>query len=213
MEQLNITVDKEQWKVKRVDVSYNFRVNNVEAYMNEIAKRVISKRTKIIYNENETIIFKNKSSSICFYDKEKECISNKEKQEIIEAAKGVLRLEIRPAIYHLKDYSINRKAVDLLTKNFFIYIIEKFRVNEFLSLQNQLNANEVIKALNVMKVSDIEKVLGFNMIVEIIGEKTLLEKRYYKSGTLRNRKELLGYFNRDIRNYNQKQKQLHIPVD
>src|SRR5690606_20217206 len=104
---LNINFQKEQWKVKRLDISYNFKVDNVGTYINEINKKVISKRDKLAYNDNQTVIFKNKSSSICFYDKEKECIRQKEPQNIIEKAKGLLRLEIRPAYYHLREYSHN----------------------------------------------------------------------------------------------------------
>ncbi|MCM3454820.1 hypothetical protein M3685_12910 [Heyndrickxia oleronia] len=204
---------KEQWKVKRLDISYNFKVDNVGTYMSEINKMIISKRTKITYNENETVIFKNKSSSICFYDKEKECINKKEQQKVIEQAKGVLRLEIRPAIYHLREYSHNRKAVDLITKSFFTYMIEKFKINDFLKFQNKSDDSEILKALYVMKVADIEKVLGFKMLVEIIGEKTLVEKCYYKDGTFRNRKELIDEYNKNIYQNGNKQKQLYIPLD
>lgn len=210
---LNINFQKEQWKVKRLDISYNFKVDNVGTYINEINKKVISKRDKLAYNDNQTVIFKNKSSSICFYDKEKECIRQKEPQNIIEKAKGLLRLEIRPAYYHLREYSHNRKAVDLITKAFFTYIIEKFKINELLKFQNELDDNEIQKALTVMKVADIEKVLGFNMLVEIIGEKTLLEKCYYKDGTFRNRKELINVYNKNIHQDGIKQKQLYIPLD
>lgn len=210
---LSINVSKEQWKVKRLDISYNFKVDNVGTYMCEINKMTISKRTKLTYNENETVIFKNKSSSICFYDKEKECINKKEQQNVIEQAKGVLRLEIRPAIYHLRDYSQNRKAVDLITKAYFTYMIEKFKINEFLKFQNKAGDSEILKALNVMKVADIEKVLGFQMLVEIIGEKTLVEKCYYKDGTFRNRKELIDEYNKNINQNGTKQKQLYIPLD
>lgn len=210
---LSINVSKEQWKVKRLDISYNFKVDNVRAYIEEINKKTISKRDKITYNENETVIFKNKSSSICFYDKEKECINKKEQQSVIEQAKGVLRLEIRPATYNLRDYSRQRKAVDLITKAFFTYIIEKFKINELLKFQNKSNDIEIQKALNVMKVADIEKVLGFNMLVEIIGEKTLLEKGYYKDGTFRNRKELTDKYYKNVNSKNTNQKQLYIKLD
>ncbi|MDN5387028.1 MULTISPECIES: hypothetical protein [Bacillus] len=64
-----------------------------------------------------------------------------------------------------------------------------------------------------MKVADIEKVLGFKMLVEIIGEKTLLEKCYYKDGTFRNRKELIDEYNKNINQNHNKQKQLYIPLD
>lgn len=210
---LDINVSKEKWKVKRLDISYNFKVDNVGTYMSEINKMTISKRTKITYNENETVIFKNKSSSICFYDKEKECINKKEQQNVIEQAKGVLRLEIRPAIYHLRHYAQSRKAVDLITKAFFTFIIEKFKIDEFLTFQNEPNDNEIHKALNDMKVADIEKVLGFKILVDRIGEKTLLEKGYYKDGTFRNRRELVEEYNKNMNRSGIKQKQLYINLD
>lgn len=212
-EHLNINVNKEQWKVKRLDISYNFKVDNVETYINEINKKVISKRDKLTYNDNQTVIFKNKSSSICFYNKEKECIRQKEPQNIIEQSQGILRLEIRPATYHLSEYSNDRKAVDLITKAFFKYIVGKFKVNELLKSQEEQVDNELFKVLDKMKIADIEKVLGFNRLVEIIGEKTLLEKRYYKGGTFRNRKELIIEYNKNINQQSTKQKQLYIPLD
>ncbi len=212
-EHLKFNVNKEQWKVKRLDISYNFKVDNVEAYINEINKKVVSKRDKLTYNDNQTVIFKNKSSSICFYNKEKECIRQKEPQHIIEQSQGLLRLEIRPATYHLSEYSNNRKAVDLITKAFFTYVIEKFKINELLKFQNELDDNEIQKALTIMKVADIEKVLGFKILVEIIGEKTLLEKCYYKDGTFRNRKELIDEYNKNINRNGIKQKQLYIKLD
>lgn len=212
-ENLGTTINKEQWIVKRLDVSYNFKVDNVGMWIAEISKQNISKRTQITYNRNETVIFKNKSSSICFYDKEKECIYRKEPKEVIEQAKGILRLEIRPATYHLREYLRDRKAVDLLTKAFFTYIIEKFKINEVLKLQSEPEDSELFKVLNVMKVADIEKVIGFTLLVEKIGEKQLLEKCYYKEGTFRNRKELIEEYNKNINQKNTKQEQFYIPLD
>lgn len=84
---LGVDLQKEDWKVKRLVVSYNFLVDNVGSYITELSKLNISKRTKVTYNENETVIFKNKSSSISFYDKEKECLSRKEESEIVEYGK------------------------------------------------------------------------------------------------------------------------------
>lgn len=37
--QFNINFQKEQWKVKRLDISYNFKVDNVGTYINEINKK------------------------------------------------------------------------------------------------------------------------------------------------------------------------------
>lgn len=209
---LSIYINKEQWIVKRLDVSYNFKVDDVGEYIKEISKKTISKKTKITYNENETVIFKNKSSSICFYDKEKECINGKEPKEVIEQAKGILRLEIRPSTYHIREYSHKKRAIDLITREFFTYIIGRFNVNELLKFQDEQNRNELFKALNVMKVADIEKVIAFNRIVEIVGEKTLIEKGYYKDGTFRNRKELVAEYNKNINQKGTKQKQLYIKL-
>ncbi|CKE81891.1 phage/plasmid replication protein%2C gene II/X family [Streptococcus pneumoniae] len=210
---LGISIDTEQWKVKRVDISYNFKVDNVRMWIAEISKKDISRRTKITYNRNETVIFKNKSSSICFYDKEKECIYKKESKEVIEQAKGILRLEIRPASYHLKEYSSNRSALELISKDFFTYIIEKFRINDLLIYQDEKADIELFKVLDVMKIADIEKIMGYKVLVECIGEKMLLEKGYYKEGTLRNRKILKEEYDKNINQKGIKQPQLHIMLD
>ncbi|MDQ1143425.1 hypothetical protein QE429_000252 [Bacillus sp. SORGH_AS 510] len=209
---LNTKISKEQWIVMRLDISHNFKVDDVRAYISEINKKAISKRTKVTYNDNETVIFRNKSSSICFYDKEKECINKKEPQNVIENAKGILRLEIRPATYHLKEHSPRRIAVELISKDFFTYIIEKFNINDLLKQHKETEDRNLFKGLNVMKVADIEKVLAFKMLVEKIGEKTLLEKGYYKEGTFRNRKELLEEYNKYIRNGTE-ETELYISLD
>lgn len=213
MKHINISINKERWKVKRLDISYNFKVDNVSTYISEINKKNLSKRDKITYNDNETVLFKNKSSSICFYDKEKECIRSKEPQPVIEQAKGILRLEIRPASYQFREYSHDKRAIDLITKAFFAYIIEKLNINELLKLHTEPEDSELIKALNEMKVVDIEKVLGYNTLVEKVGEKTLLEKGFYKEGTLRNRRILVEQYNKNISQNCTEIKKLHIPLE
>lgn len=196
--QLDMVIDKEQWKVKRLDISYNFQVNNVGNYIIELSKLNIAKRDKMTYNQNETVLFKNKSSSICFYDKEKECIKRKEDANVINKAKGVLRLEVRPAGYHMRKYSSLRKATDLLSKEYFSFIIDKLGINEILTLLNfqkvDSDKDDLQKALIEMKATDIEKILGFSRLIDEVGEKELLESGHYKGGTFRNRKELLHQY-------------------
>ncbi|WP_165571625.1 phage/plasmid replication domain-containing protein, partial [Cytobacillus praedii] len=214
-ENFNIVVEKEQWIVKRLDISYNFKVDNVSKAIIEISNKNLTKRNKIVYNENETVIFKNKSSSICFYDKEKECLLRKEASEVIEMSKGMLRLEIRPAPYHMRAYSPLRKANDLISKEYFIFIIEKFGINElFKSITiEEFDSDKVDLqfALNEMKATDVEKALGFSILMSHIGEKQLLENGHYKSGTIRNRKELLQQYS--LTREAMKQKMLYVAIE
>lgn len=216
IEQLGVEIQKEHWKVKRLDVSYNFLVDNVGSYITELSKLNMSKRTKVTYNENETIIFKNKSSSISFYDKEKECLSRKEERDIVEKAKGILRLEIRPARYHMAEYSPSRKAIDLLSMEYFSFIIEKLGINQLLESINyhkiECDNSDLQKALKEMKATDIEKVLGFTTLINTIGEKVLLESGYYKVGTFRNRSELVGQYSLITTKEKAKQKKIYVPL-
>ncbi|MGR6899332.1 hypothetical protein [Rummeliibacillus sp. BSL5] len=137
-------------------------------------------------------------------------MTSKEPQNVIEQAKGLLRLEIRPAAYQLKNYSSGSKANELITKDFFNNAIEKFKINDFLKSLNKMEDNELFMMLNVMKVADIEKILAFKILEGKIGERTLLEKGYYKEGTFR--KELVEEYNENTKT-NIIQKQLYISLD
>lgn len=213
--QLGINIQKEQWKVKRLDVSYNFNVDNVGSYITELSKLNMSKRTKVTYNENETVIFMNKSSSISFYDKEKECLKRKEVSEIIDMAKGILRLEIRPAKYNMREYSPSRKAVELLSTKYFSFIIDKLGINQLFESINyhkiDCDSSNIQKALKEMKATDIEKVIGFTTLINTVGEKVLLESGHYKGGTFRNRRELVDQYSLITTKEKTKQKKIYVP--
>jgi hypothetical protein len=216
IEYLGVEIQKEHWKVKRLDISYNFLVDNVGSYITELGMLNISKRKKVIYNENETVIFKNKTSSICFYDKEKECLSRKEESDIVDKAKGILRLEVRPAYYHMRDYSPSRKATDLLSMEYFSFIIEKLGINQFLESIDyhkvDCDKSNLQNALEEMKATDIEKVIGFTTLINTFGEKVLLESGYYKGGTFRNRRELVDQFFLITTKGRPKQKRISVPL-
>lgn len=56
-------------------------------------------------------------------------------------AKGILRLEIRPAKNDMRKFSPSRKASNLLSIEYFSFIIEKLGINQFLESISYQNIN------------------------------------------------------------------------
>ena len=81
--------------------------------------------TTFVYNQVETIVFGNKSKRIVFYDKYKECLASQCPVDDAANAKGVLRLEIKPADYEMKKYAASRKASVFLTFGFYEYVMNR----------------------------------------------------------------------------------------
>ncbi|MNW58639.1 hypothetical protein D3C74_365170 [compost metagenome] len=52
-----------------------------------MAKLKLPYKNTVLYNQNQTVEFRNKSKAIVFYDKHKQCIKGKEDSDIVEAAK------------------------------------------------------------------------------------------------------------------------------
>lgn len=131
-------------------------------------------------------------------------------------ARGILRLEIRPAYYHMTEFSPYRNATDLLSVQYFSFIIEKLGINQILEAINyhmiDCEKATLQKALMEMKTTNIEKVIGFTTLINTVGEKVLLESGHYKSGTLRNRKELLDQYFFIMTKEEFKQKRIYIPL-
>ncbi|SDN33948.1 hypothetical protein SAMN04487897_102562 [Paenibacillus sp. yr247] len=186
---LHINVVPADWTItSRLDVSWNFQVGtNVSDYIMQLAKRKMPYKNTNVYNHNETVIFENKSSRIMFYDKMKQCVKTKESDEIIKQAEGILRLEISPSTADIKKFSPKKKAIELLTREFFEHITKPILEGiTFHNIDNELN----LEWLKQQKsISSAETILGFKKISETYGDSVL--KELYSAKTLLNRKNMI----------------------
>lgn len=184
-----IHIAHEDWRITRLDVCSNFNVGNQTGeYVRQLSKGKMPYKDTRNYNHDETVEFFNKSSRVMLYDKYKQCRRIKEKKEIVEQSKGILRLEIRPSDNDLKKYSKQKRAIDLVTQSFFSYIVKK-------TLEG-LPYSENVKTIdyewileNKEDISRIETYLGFTMIKNLFHESGL--KEIYTTSTLINRKNMV----------------------
>jgi len=184
---LGVDIDKSEWKVKRVDVCWNFQTGNkVQDYLFKLSLMKFPRRNTIVYNQTESVIWSNNSSRVTFYDKEKECRDKNCTLQMIKRAKGILRMEITASEHELKSYNSDKRAVHLLTKEFFIFITRKF--SPYLVFRD----NPVITMewlLSLKNIQEAETVIGFNTLVNTFGLSPL--KDFYSQGTLASRLKMM----------------------
>nr|WP_278430409.1 hypothetical protein [Brevibacillus laterosporus] len=188
---LKIDIQKEEWIIadRGIDVCWNFQVGSrIDEYMRVLSVKSFPFKKTIVYGHGETIEYKNKSSQIIFYKKEPQCIKDKQSLDVIEKAKGIIRLEIRPSKNDRSKYTKSRRLVDLLTKEFFKCITA--------NVLNQISiTNTVIEdlldteLLKKHQLSQLETLLGFMKLRDTLGETSL--KKFYKQSTFQNRKKLV----------------------
>ncbi|MDH5164499.1 hypothetical protein [Heyndrickxia oleronia] len=178
-----IIVERSKWIVQRIDVCWNFKVGNkVSDYIKYLGTKKLPYKSTYCINQSETVIYKNKSSRIMFYDKEKECKVNKQPEDIISKAEGILRMEISPSYKNIQEIYSDRKAIDVLTVNFFKIITQK--VMEQISFhESGLNImNLSYEWLSNQKINRVETVIGFNTINNYLGDtmtKEIYGSTYY----------------------------------
>lgn len=99
-ELLNIQMNIDDWKeTERIDICWNFQtMDNLSSYIKELNSIRLPSTKPSSHGLSETAIHSNKSKRIMFYNKQQECIDHKETQPIIDHAKGLLRMEIRPPL-------------------------------------------------------------------------------------------------------------------
>lgn len=184
----DVSIDRSEWRVKRIDVCWNFQTGNkLTDYMKQLSLKKIPRMNTITYNQVETVIFQNKSKRIQFYDKEKECRDKRCSPEVIERAWGLIRMEISPPDYEMKEYSADRKAVKLLTKEYFMYTTRKIipHLNFHVVYEDGVTS-EWIKSHSI---SQIETILGFCELLQNYGMGGA--KGFYKGSTFDNRLKLM----------------------
>ena len=86
--------------VSRVDYVLNFKVDDTGKYIQSFGNINVPRMTKSIYNESQTVFFKNSRRAIRIYDKYSECKD--------EEAKGILRLENQLRGKYLADVLSDR---------------------------------------------------------------------------------------------------------
>jgi hypothetical protein len=177
---------KKEWKCLRVDVCWNFQVGKqIHDYMRQLALMRFPRMNTAVYNQVESVIFQNKSNRIMFYDKECECRKKKCAEDVIERATGILRMEISPPVYKMKEYANARTAEDLLTEEYFRYVTSGVLPLLRFTMPDEF-PSEWIKS---HPISQIETALGFIHLYRRFGEGGL--KQLFKASTLRNRMALV----------------------
>ncbi len=184
-----VDIDKSEWRVKRVDVCWNFDVGKLKQdYLKQLALMRMSRMNTAVYNQVETVIFQNKSKRIMFYDKAKECVVHRWSQDLVQQADGLLRMEISPARHEMKEFSQSNKAIDLLTKEFFIFITR--RTTPYLVFPSMEEITYEWVATH--PITKVETAIGFKKLYSLFGLGGVRE--LYKPNTFGNRKQLLKMF-------------------
>ncbi|MED1583239.1 hypothetical protein P4U71_00550 [Bacillus pacificus] len=170
-ELLGIVVKRSEWIVLRIDVCWNFNVGNkVNDYIKYLGKKKLPYKSTYCINQSETVIYKNKSSRIMFYDKQKECKVTKQTEDIIRRAEGLLRMEINPSIKTIQELCQDRKAINVLTVKFFKRITES-TMNAISFNESELENMSISYGwLSLQKLNRVEAIIGFNAINNFIGE-------------------------------------------
>lgn len=187
-ELFSITISHDEWTAERTDICWNFQVGNkVTDYMNMLSKQKLPRRNTLTYNHIETVYFKNGTSQLKFYDKEKERIKKKASAELIEQSKGILRLEIEPSNKEMRKFSPTRKAIELLNPTFFTYMVERFLSQiEYPVTAETIDLSWLLE--HKKDISKIETLLAFQFLQQHYNETTL--SNLYQYSTYNNRKKL-----------------------
>jgi hypothetical protein len=192
---IGMSIANSDWVALRTDVCWNFNVGNkVQDYLKQLSLCKLPRMRTLAINQAETVIFENKSKRIMLYDKERECRVQNFPKDVTARAKGVLRLEINPSDHEMKKYSESRKAVDLLTKEFFEYVTRKVSTFVFDFSDVEDVSFEFVKAHSAKKV---EVGLGFQKLLGLFGIGGL--KKLYKPSTLDHRRAMLKKLNMETK--------------
>ncbi|NEW04683.1 hypothetical protein GK047_01440 [Paenibacillus sp. SYP-B3998] len=188
-ELFHIQLHTQNWKdTERIDVCWNFpRQDTISSYIKELSGIQLPFTKPSTHGHSETAIHSNKSKRICFYNKQQECIDHKEPQSIIDQAKGLLRMEIKPSYVVMRKYSAQRRAIDLLTKDFFEYITNQVLTKISLPTHIEGLTLEWFQSQS-HSIGQIESMLGFQVLQTYLNESEL--KQIYRPSTFANKKKL-----------------------
>lgn len=184
----NIHISHNEWMIVRCDVCWNFQVGkDVGEYVKMLSRQKLAYKNSTTYNQDQTVEYWNKSSRIIFYDKHKQVTKAKERADVVERSKGVLRLEVNPSDHDKKRFSTTRKAIELLNKPFFDYMTNKVLGQ----IKHPTEASDISLAWlmeNKENISKIETMLGFQLLQSMFDEPTL--RQIYRPSTYALRKSM-----------------------
>lgn len=193
IELLNISIDHDSWKISEVEVSKNFILDSqqqVTDYINKLSTIKLPRKTTIKYN-SESVYFKNKSQMMKFYNKYLELLKQKDiEHELLEKSKNILRFEVHAKGYLLREFSAERKAVELLTKEFFESVITE--AIELINNRVPLATKNIITPIifdSKLTKAQIESSVAIMIFTNEWGQSTL--KEVYSSSTLSRKQNYL----------------------
>lgn len=163
-------------------------------YISKLAKIKLPYRDTFLRN-NETIEFFNKSAKVHFYNKYKQLKKERIKDnELMEQAKNILRFEIQLKKDGIRQYDKNRKAVDLLTTEFYEQVMDEYLEIINTKLEKVTDDLELSPEIfNVgLTIAKIERVFSFMAFLDEFGEpflKNIYDKSYYNR-----QKDVTEYF-------------------
>ncbi len=101
--------------VSRVDYVLNFNVPDTSRYIQSFSNINVPRMTKSIYNESQTIFFRNSRRAIRIYDKYSECKR--------EEAKNILRFEVQLRSKYLNDVLTDRSFDNVVNFQSAVYFL------------------------------------------------------------------------------------------
>jgi hypothetical protein len=217
---LGINIDLDQVTVTGLHVCYNFNVSDtgysVAEWLKHISNQEIPyKPEKEVYKYKGKIngvIFKSNPNSkyrITFYDKYEEM---NRKNKTSRLAKNMLRVEIKTSKHERKPFG--NKFAQLLTKDFFMYLMEKYQVEEMLQINQANQETDQIPYVYLIdeknyKVYQLERIAGHMRLVNDLDE---LAQSFYEKKTFENRQKELRDFHKAIKEQPKKRKILKIQL-
>ncbi|MGZ9583833.1 phage/plasmid replication domain-containing protein [Paenibacillus marinisediminis] len=172
---LLVSIQREEWIASRIDVCHNFDVGNqVSRFIVQIAKKSLPRKATCLYNQNQSVVFKNKSSRVTVYDKYKQMKAKGKNPQLTHQAFGILRLEIKCCKQQLRQYSSKRIASYFLNIEF---CNRTLKLAEPLFTFIDIDYDDFISPdlLNSHSITMIERMLGFGLILEKLGEQATKE--------------------------------------
>jgi hypothetical protein len=216
---LNIDLDLEQVIITGLHVCYNFNVSGTGYSVTEWLKHIGEKeipykpiqQVNMYKSKISGVIFKSNPNSnyrVTFYDKHHE-MNRKEKTTL---AKNILRVEIKTSKHERRKFG--NKFSQLLTRDFFMYLMEKYQVEEMLQINQANQESDKIPYVYLIdeknyKIYQLERIAGHMRIVSDLDESA---KSFYEGKTYQNRQNELKNFYEAIKEQPKKRKILKIEI-
>ncbi|MDK8193975.1 hypothetical protein QP794_28230 [Paenibacillus sp. UMB7766-LJ446] len=179
-------------QIKRMDIKYDFQVGDeVRDYLSAIAKHSVPGHQRDILGNGDTVVFKNSSRKMMFYNREANCINRRKSEEETEMSKGVIRFEVAcNSAELLRRLKLNTVCIndvfnsnvteDLLRRYFdkvrFIDRVTSTESELLRILQDNFGENKGYRILSYIKAKQDGNLSGFSRTTIYEYEKLLEEK-------------------------------------